>query len=265
MILDLIFFGVIALCAALGFIFGFFKTIISFLGWFICILFSFLLAKAIANAFLGAQTINRLVGEGSLFDLVYGVVPDKLKSISLEQIREGIAAGENVKELVRSQMDGFMVFASSIIEGAICKDMYLNSAIENAGQVLALELTYHIYVIMVGIIIFLLLRVIVMMLSFLFKFRLGRKVKLWERLAGIGAGIVRGFAYACIIVMVASYVGGMSDIVKEETDASKVSVPVSTWVNDLTGKMLSGDLETNEHYQDMIDSLCTRFEKNAVI
>ncbi len=265
MILDIIFFVLIIAMAALGFIFGFFKSLISFLGWTISLLISYLLAKAIANAFLSIGTAQWLVGDGSIFDMVYGIIPEGLKKISLDAIRQAVESGADlngIKESIRAQSEGLLFFLTPLIQEAVCKEMYLGSALSNVGQVLALELTYQLFVIMVGVILFIVLRVIVMGLSLIFKFKLkDRSLKMWERLAGIGLGVVRGFAYACILLMVVSYIAGMSQPVKDQLDASAVGKPVTAWVSESTGKMLSGDLESNDSYKLMITALGERVQK----
>lgn len=264
MILDIIFFVFIVGFAALGFVFGFFKTLVSFFGWFISLLMAYLLAKSIANAFLSANMANWLIGNGSLFDKVYGIVPDGLKEISMEEIRKAVNSGADmdaIKEVIRDQSKGLLFFASSLIQAAVTKEIYLNSAIENVGQVFALELTYHIYVIIVGIIFFIALRVVVMCISILFRSKIkDHEPKSWERFAGIALGAVRGFAYACILLMVASYIAGLSGTVKNQVDNSKVSVPVTTWISQSTSKILSDNLEENKHYLLMIDALDDRIE-----
>ncbi len=259
MILDLLFIAIIVLFALFGLMSGFIKTVISFFGWFISLLIAYLLAKAIANAFLSPETANWLIGDGSLYDKVYNIVPDGLKNMSMESIRTALQSGatdETIKETIRAEASGLLAFASTLIQNAVCKDIYLNSSIETVGQVLALELTYNIYVILVGIIIFFTIRILVMGVSLIFKSRLGaHDCRLWERILGIGAGAVRGFAYACILLMVASYIAGFWPRMKEELDVSKVSVPVTTWVSEITGKMLSGNIEENEKYANMIKAL----------
>lgn len=256
-ILDIIFFAFIAVFAVLGFIFGFFRTLTSFFGWAISLLLSYLLAKAIANAILLEPIAKFLVGDG-LYDTIYGIMPQGLKEISMNSIRAAIGDNqsmEQIRKLIESQSKGIMVFAASLIQDAVTKEIYLSSVLANVGQVYALELTYHVYVILIGVIFFIVLRIIIMGVSLIFKFRLRRGTKLWERVAGIALGAVRGFVYACFLLVVASYVSGILPMVKDQTDESKVSVPVTTWISEATGKMLSGDLETNEHYMLMIDAL----------
>lgn len=264
MILDLLFFALIIIFAVLGFIFGLFRTLVSFFGWFISLLLAYLLAKAIANAFLSPDMAYKIISEGGLFDKVYNLVPEGLKNMSMDSIRAALNSGaseEVIRETIASQSSGLLYFASSLIQNAVCKEMYINSAIASVGQILALELTYDIYVILTGLVFFFVLRIVVMGLSIIFKTRLaGHKVKLWERLAGIGGGAVRGFIYACLILMLASFVSGIWPKMKEEVDTSKVSVPVTSWVSDATGKMIGGNLEDNEKYMNMIKALENRIE-----
>lgn len=264
MILDIVFFAVILLFLVLGVIFGFFKTLVSFLGWAVCIFIAYLLAKAVANALLTAGIADRLVG-GAIYDGVYGLIPDKLKDVSLYEIRQMLRTGktaEEVGEYIKSQSGGLLGFVSSIIQGAICKEMYLNSALQNAGQVLALELTYQIYVILVGVAIFVVLRILVMGVSIIFNSKLrGRKVKVWERFAGMGLGAVRGFAYACLLLMVFNFIAGFSSALKKQSESSKVSVPVTAWINDATSKVLSRDNEDNGRYLNLIEALENRLRE----
>ncbi len=270
MILDLLFFAFIVLFAVLGFIFGLFKTLVSFFGWFISLLLSYLLAKAIANAFLSPDMAYKIISEGGLYDKVYNLVPEGLKNMSMESIRAAIQSGateETIRETIKAESTGLLYFMSSLIQGAVCKEMYINSAIESVGQVFALELTYNIYVILTGIAFFFILRVVVMGLSFIFKSKLtGHEVKFWERLAGIAGGAVRGFAYACILLMVANYIAGIWPKMQEEVNNSKVSVPVTSWVSDATGKMIGGNLEDNKKYANLIEALENRLkeEKDTV-
>ncbi len=266
MVLDLIFFALIVVFAVLGFVFGFFRTLFSFFGWFISLLMAYLLAKAIANALLTPQMAGHLVGSGSLYDKVYNLVPEGLKNMSMDSIREAMQSGSQdaIIEAIKAESSGLLYYASSLIQNAVCKDMYINSTIQNVGQVLALELTYNIYVILTGVIFFIVFRLIIIVLSVIFRARLLRKKKLWERLAGIGMGAIRGFAYACILLMVASYIAGVWPKMQEEVNISKVSVPVTTWVSETTGKLLSGDLEDNDKYKNMIEVLEERSaEENA--
>lgn len=265
MILDILFFVFIVAFAILGFVRGLFKTLTSFFSWVVSLLLAYLLAKSIANELLTANMVQRLVGSKSLYASIYNLLPESLKSISLQEIVTKINSGYSqaeIKEYIRSQSSGIIAFASSLIENAVCKDMYLNSSLTDVGQVLALELTYHIYVVMVGIAIFLVLRIIIMGITLIFNSKFNnRDVRLWERFAGIAMGAIRGFTYACIVLMLFSYISGLSVKINDMVNESKVSVPVTTWVSDTTGEMLSGKLEDNEQYKLMIDTVAKNNSK----
>ncbi|MCH5163431.1 MAG: CvpA family protein [Clostridiales bacterium] len=269
MILDIIFFALLAVFAVLGFMCGFFKTLVSFFGWFISILVSYLLAKAVANSFLSVGTAQWLVGDGSIFDKVYNILPEGLREISMDSIREAVNSGmsqEQIAAMIKAESQGLMVFVTSLLQDAATKEMYLNSTIQNVRQVIALELTYHIYVIIVGVIFFIVLRIAVMGVSLIFKNKMGgSEIRNLGRVTGLFIGAIRGFAYACIVLMVASYASGMSPKIKNQVDASKVSVPVTTWTSTVTGKMLSGKLEDNKHYRIMINVLEQRIENGEII
>lgn len=248
----------IVIMTALGFIRGLFKTVISFFGWFLCILIAYLLAKAVGNALLTPKMAQTIVN-GKLFEAVFGMIPDGLKEVSMNEIRQMLADGatsEQVFEYVRSLSGTVIGFAFTVMRGAITKDIYLNSQIESAGQVLALELTYQIYIVLVGIAIFIVLRVIVMGVSVLFGGKLvGREIKLWERLGGLGLGAVRGFVCACILTMVLGFAAGFSSKLKEQTDVSNVAVPATDWINEKMSAALAKGNDGNERFQNLIDAL----------
>lgn len=258
MILDLVFFAVIALMTVLGYLFGLFKTIVAFFGWLVCILIAYLLAKAVANAMLTYGMAEKIVN-GKLFEDVYGLIPEGLKKISISEINDMLSSGqtnEQILEYVKSQAGGLVSFAFTIVQGVIFKDIYLNSSLDNVGHVLALELTYQIYVVLVGIAIFIVLRILVMGVSVIFGGKLrGRTVKLWERLGGLGLGAVRGFFYACLLVMVFGFIAGLSPKLKEQNDSSNVAVPVTNWINEAISRGLSNGNDESERYENLIIAL----------
>lgn len=266
MVLDIIFVVFIVVFTVLGFICGLFKTFVSFFGWFISFVLSYLCAKALANAFLSASAAEALVsGSDSIFAKIYEILPDGLKGISMDSIRAALAADQSeaaIKESIASQADGLLKFASSIIQEAVCKPMYLGSAVQNVAQVLALELTYHLYVILVGVIFFVVLRIIVMGVSIIVKNRASEAkkgkekdvLKLPQRLGGLALGAIRGFAYGCVLLMLASYLSGIMSFVQQQVDESQLSVPITSWISETTGAMLSDNLEENENYLLIIDA-----------
>lgn len=83
-------------------------------------------------------------------------------------------------------------------------------------------------------------------------------LKLLGRILGLALGLIRGFAYACLIFMVAGFASGISETINKQVTESQVSVPVTTWISEATSKMLSGGNENDEKYQILIDSLGER-------
>lgn len=263
MILDIVFFVVIVLLTMLGFTRGLFNTIVSFFGWFVCIFIAYLIAKSVGNALLTSGMAEKIVN-GKLFDSVYGLIPDGLKQVSLSEISNMLNKGSSAQEVfqyVRSQAGSLIGIAFTVLQSAITKDIYLNSHIANAAQVLALELTYQIYIVLVGIAIFVVLRVIIMGLTIFFggKFR-NRELKLWERLGGLGVGAVRGIFCACILTMVFGFVAGFSSTLKKQNDASKVAVPATNWINEKMSSALAKGNEGSDRYQNLIEALEKRIE-----
>ncbi|MBR2967804.1 MAG: CvpA family protein [Clostridia bacterium] len=264
MILDIIFIVFIVVFAVLGFVFGLFKTFVSFFGWFISFVLAYLCAKALANAFLTAKTAEWLVGDGSFFDTIYAIIPESIKNISMDTIRDRVNASDSeelIKYFIAENSGGLLSFFSSIIQNAVCKDIYLNSALVDVGQVLALELTYHLYVIMVGVIFFLVLRVIVMGVTIIFKVKDSKDgkekqdVKLPLRFGGMALGAIRGLAYGCVVLVLMSYLSGVFTFLQGPVGNSKLSAPINTWISQTTGQKLSDDLEENESFLLVMSAL----------
>lgn len=264
MLLDIIFFAILAIMTALGFCFGLFKTIVSFFGWFVSILIAYLLAKAVANALLTPSMAEKIVN-GKLFDAVYGLIPDGLKEIKMSQIAEMLRQGQSDKQIfdyVRGQAGGLIGIAFTLLQGSLTKEIYLNSGIDNAGQTLALKMTYQIYVVLVGIAIFVVLRIVVMGVSIIFNKTLrGRDIHLWERLGGLALGFVRGLFCAFILTMVFGFVAGFSGKLKDQIEASAVAVPASNWINETMSKALTKSNEESDRYQNLIEALERKIEK----
>lgn len=264
LILDIVFLVFIVVFAILGFVFGIFKTFVSFFGWFISFVLAYLCAKALANAFLTVKMAEKLVGDGSFFETIYSIIPDSVKGISLQTIRESVEGGateEMLKMFIAENSGGLLTFFSSIIQNAVCKDIYLNSSLTNVGQVLAIELTYHLYVITVGVIFFLVLRIIVMGVTIIFKVKDGKdgkekeEVKLPLRFAGLALGAVRGLAYGCVVIVLVSYLSGVFTFLQGPVSNSKLSAPINTWISETTGQKLSDDLDKNESFLLVMSAL----------
>lgn len=278
--LDFAFIIIIVISALLGFVLGFFKTLKSFLGWFVCSIFAFLCAQALADAFLSGAMAAKIVSSGSIYDSVYGVLPDEIKSISMETIRQSIAAGESEAQIalkIAGEAGGIAKLFTTVIQSAVSTPLYLNSTLQNVAQVLAVELTYHIYVVIVAIVFFILLRIIIMGVAIMgeAKSRKAKKEKeekkkgrilknlLTDRFLGLGVGLVRGFAYSCILLIVMSYCAGLGDNIQKQVDQSKISAAITAPLTETLSERLSNDLQENERYMGLVAALEERLSAEA--
>ena len=87
-ILDLVLIGIVAISALIGLSKGFFKSLFSFFGWLISILMAFSLAELIANRLMGETVINILIGSDSIYEFIYGILPESIKNIKIETAAE---------------------------------------------------------------------------------------------------------------------------------------------------------------------------------
>jgi len=278
--LDFAFIIIIAISTVLGFVFGFFKTLKSFLGWFVCSVFAFMCAQALADAFLSASMAAKIVSGGSIYDSVYGVLPDEIKSISMETIRQSIAAGESEAQIalkIANEAGGIAKLFTTVIQSAVSTPLYLNSTLQNVPQVLAVELTYHIYVVIVAIVFFIVLRIIIMGVAIMGEAKSrkdsreraekkkGRILKnlLTDRLLGLAVGLVRGVAYGCILLMIISYCAGLGENIQKQVDESKISAAITAPLTEAFSERISTDIEENERYMGLVAALEERLASEA--
>lgn len=258
MILDIIFFAFIIVFAIVGFARGFFKTLVSLCGWLLCLSVSYLLAKSIANAILSESTVHWLVGEGAIYDKIYGIMPDELKELSLSALKS-CESEELRRQLVRENSSGIMVLFSRFLQNAVCKEMYLSSSLQNAAQVLALELTYNLYVILVGVALFIVLRIVIMGVSLIVNNKFGGIAgKFAGKIGGCALGAIRGLMYASIVFTVLSLAAGFIPSVSKQLEASKVGAPATNWISSVTGNIISQKNEDNGKYALLLESLENR-------
>ncbi|MBR2970832.1 MAG: hypothetical protein IKC48_03445 [Clostridia bacterium] len=280
MYLDIAFIVILIVSTLCGFLFGFFKTLKSFLGWFVCSAFALMCAQALADAFLSSAMAAKIVSSGGIYDSVYGVLPDEIKSISMETIRQSIAAGENEVQIalkIAGEAGGIAKLFTTVIQSAVSTPLYLNSTLQNVAQVLAVELTYHIYVVIVAIVFFILLRIIIMGVAIMGeaksrKYKRDRAEKkkgrilknlLTDRLFGLGVGLIRGVAYGCILLIVMSYCAGLGDNIQKQVDESKISAAITAPLTETLSERLSNDLQENERYMGLVAALEERLSAEA--
>lgn len=247
-IVDVIIILLVLATAVFGFFKGFIKSLVSLLGFVVSLALAILLARVVANALLGIDAIGNLVaGEKSLFSWLQGIMPDGLKDITTEQM----AAAPNIDDLI-SQSSGvsswFMKIFYPLVGSGLKSTAYL-AAMENAQQIMAMELAYSIYVLIVGILLFVVIRIVAAVVSLIFKrFTTGKKSIGGRILGGIlGAG--KGFLYSMIILLVISIAANISFMqpVSQEVNDGKIASALTSATLKVTAPLLKGDENDKRH------------------
>ncbi|MCL2255427.1 MAG: CvpA family protein [Firmicutes bacterium] len=175
----------IVLVGLMGIFQGFFKMVVGFFGWFITLIIAFFLTSIVAYALLDVNFISGfvLMNERSIYNWATG----------------WISQCQYFGECAR-----LLCLSCRLTNGA---NEYAIAGFYPENMAAAM-FAYFILCAIVFVILFILLRLVMMLLTFFLK-----KIKRSEdgprplsRILGMLVGFARGFLYACLILMVVSYV-----------------------------------------------------------
>lgn len=237
--IDIAILVLIAACGLLGFFRGFFKSLIAFCGFIVSVLLVFFIAKPVANAMLDITAVGNWVAgaDGGLFNFVFSKFPEGLEQISTAEIAMVYAAeGEaGVKELFTLSVSGggvlsefFMSLCYPLVQSALINPTYLASGIETARQIVAIELSFGIFTVIVGVCLFFAIRLLVAILSILFR-NIGANPSVTMRFLGFIVGAAKGALYTVIIFLAISFLPAFDfmDKYNEQLDKSMFADKVS--------------------------------------
>lgn len=250
MYIDVAILVIVALFAIIGLVKGFFKTVISLVGWVLSLVIVFFLARTVANWLLGVELVQGLVfgKEASMYAMIHGALPESLAALP---------AGSSEEVIKAALGDGF---ASWIITPFIT--ILTSSSIAAAGatvsQGIALVLTDSLFLVIVGILLFIAVRLVMMIFTAIGKAITRNKVVNGvNRLFGFILGAVRGFAYSCVLLVIAGYLA-MSGFLPflqpykeiiEDPNATVIAGPVSGFLMD----KISGFLEDGDVFDKILE------------
>ncbi|MCI8458639.1 MAG: CvpA family protein [Clostridia bacterium] len=216
MYIDIAIIVIVALGALIGLWKGFFKTLISFFGWFMSFLIAMLITKPIAEALLDV---------GKIRSLVLGTDGWSFYSWILAKLPADLDVG------------GFL--------GVLLKPI-LKIAGASATNV-ALLLANGMFNVIVCIALFLLIRLFLLLFTmFANAMTRGKFLGALNRLLGFLLGAVKGTALVALVMVVFTFVMGLSFMspVREQIDKSVIAQPMYTQVSRLTDKFLAGNSKT---------------------
>ncbi|MDE6398321.1 MAG: CvpA family protein, partial [Clostridiales bacterium] len=219
MYIDIAIIAIVVLGALIGLWRGFFKTVISFFGWFVSFIIAAAITKPIAGALLDVGKIRGFVvgtNGWSLYSWIYGKMPD--------------LAGEG--------MGGFlgMVLKPVLkVAGTVAGDLTQN---------VSLLLANGVFNIIVCVALLIILRVLLLLFTmFANAMTRGKFTGALNRFLGLVFGAVRGGALVALVMVVFTFIMGLSFMnpVRNQIDNSVIAAPVYRQVSNLTDKFLSGN------------------------
>lgn len=220
---DIAILAVVVIAALIGLWRGFFKTLISFFGWFVSFLIAFFLTKPVVGALLEVEKIkNFVVGTGESFSL-YKWVFEKLPDLE---------SGGAISALFTP----LKAIAETVIGGSITEKV-------------ALLIANGIFSIIVCIGLLIALRLILILFTmFANAMTANRFVGALNRLLGFVLGAVKGFAFVCVAMVILSFMMSTALLAPARADLDKsfVAKPVYETVTKLTDKFITGGKERLE-------------------
>lgn len=227
---DLAIIVIVALFALIGLWKGFFKTLISFCGWFFAFLIAFFITKPIAGALLDVAGVRSFVigtGKGwSMYQWIYGKLPPM----------------ENATGILEVILHPFIKIASNV--GG---DLRQNVALLLANGVFSIVVFFGLLIVLR-----LLLLLFTMFANAMTK---GKLAGALNRLLGLVMGAVRGLGLIAIVMVLMTFLMGMSFMspVRAQLDDSVLAQPMYNQVSRITNKFINGGDATLRKLLKFID------------
>lgn len=223
--IDIAIIAIVVLMAIIGLAKGFFKTIISFFGWLVSAIIAIFLSKVVAEALLDVGAIkNFVVGTGesfSLYKTVFNWLPESMDA---------------------AWPDGFLGTILAPLQGMIMGGV--GSTAATIREACALVLANGMFTAMVGIGLFIAIRIVMMLFTMFAKSLTRNKtIGALNRFMGFIVGAVKGFAYVCILMLIMSFFmsANFMEPVRNQLDKSVIGKPVANVVYKLRDKYILGD------------------------
>ncbi len=242
-IADIVIIAIVALFALIGLAKGFFKTLISFFGWFISILIAALTARVVAEALLDITAVGNFVaggGEGfSLFKLFKGILPPALSELPATATADEITAALGTG-VVGSILKPFIGLLTSTTNAA-----------NSVSDGIALSLAGGVFEIVVGIGMFIVCRILMTLFTMFAKSLINpdKKKGFLGRIGGFVFGAVRGALYCAILLVVIGFLTPFQFMqpVTSEIDKGVIAKPIAQQVYTLSGRITS-----HQNYYDKL-------------
>lgn len=236
--IDIAIIALVVIMGLVGLWKGFFKTFIGMFGGVIALLLAIFLAKPVAEACIDGFARNFVLGESSIYSFVYNLLPEAVKNLG---------APSGVTEEMIGQALGTGAFGWLLKPFA---GMFIGSEIvassATVAQGIGVLLAYGIFTVIVGIALFIIARLVMTLFTMFAKsFSRGGKPSGLSRLLGMVLGAARGALYACVLLLMASFLTGFPGMAgyNAELEKSVIAKPVNEYVIKIPEKLFNdGDL-----------------------
>ena len=241
LIIDLALVALIVIFAIVGLIKGFFKSFLSFFGTVVSLIISILLAKKVADALLQVGFINGFFGSGGR---VSGWIAGGLNKLSPGFFGTVFSGGGTKDELSAALAGaGIPAFLAPILAGVVSQFNFSSSSLTLA-QILSPMIANIIWLIVVTLVLFAILKIILALLNKLFKFLTKNKaISGLNRLFGFIVGALKGVIFVAFVLIVAALFPHAKFLApfNEALDKTAIAKPFNSIVYDYVGKNI--DLE----------------------
>lgn len=233
---DIAILALVVLFAVIGVLRGIKKSTLAFGAFLVAFVISFFLAKVVAEALLGIEAIRMFVigKDGfSLYTWLNG-------SIVISEGNSVMFAGETAPSDFIS--DNFFAPMIELVGGYALSESF---TISNA---VALCSAFTVFTAIVGVGLFIVVRVLLCLVTMIIKALIGRKKSWLGRLGGFGVGILRGACWSIALTIVLSTIGGFTfngaiGKIESEYERGVISPYVNRISYSIKNKLLLPDLD----------------------
>ena len=248
LIIDIVLVGIIVICAIIGLVRGFFKSILSLVGTIVSIIISLLLAKTVANALIGVNPFKWFFGgEG----VVSGWINNGLVKLSPGTFGTTFSGGSGSELTANMTEAGIPAFFSKILAGPISKHDFSGQTLTLA-EIVAPMIANVIWLIVVTILLFIVLRIIIGLLNKFFKFLTKNKaISGMNRVLGFVVGAAKGVIVTAAILFVAALFPHSKFLMpfNEALDKTVIAKPFNSVVYEYVGKNVNLDKILNDLFK----------------
>ena len=243
LIIDIVLVGIIVICAIIGLVKGFFKSILSLVGTVVSILIAVLLAKTVANALIGVNPFKWFFGPRGVISgwIERGLV--KLSPVFSSSVESGSSGAADLTAA------GIPAFLAKLLAGAVSKHDFSGHEALTLAEITAPMIAGVIWLIVVTILLFIILRIVISILNKFFRFLTKNKaISGVNRVLGFVVGAAKGIIITALLLFVAALFPNWKFLKPFNTalDKTVIAKPFNNVVYNYVGKNVNLDKILND-------------------